>query len=117
VIRLALIYALLDDETQIDLPHLGAALAVWAYCEDSATQIWGDMLGDDVADSILAALRTTGQTGLGRTDLSNLFSRHVPSARITTVLETLRRAGKAERVTGSIGGHGEQRWRYRSAQQ
>ena len=50
VIRLALIYALLDDEMQIDLPHLGAALAVWAFCEDSATQIWGDMLGDDVAE-------------------------------------------------------------------
>jgi hypothetical protein len=116
VIRLALIYALLDDATQIDLPHLGAALAVWAYCEDSATQIWGDMLGDDVADSILTALKTAGSTGLGRTEISNLFSRHVPSARITTVLDILKRAGKAERVSGLSDGHGEQRWRYRSTQ-
>jgi hypothetical protein len=45
VIRIALIYALLDNIEQIDLPHLRAALAVWAFCEDSATQIWGDMLG------------------------------------------------------------------------
>jgi hypothetical protein len=114
VIRLALIYALLDDETQIDLPHLGAALAVWAFCEDSATQIWGDMLGDDVADSIMTALKGAGSTGLGRTEISNLFSRHVPSARITTVLETLKGAGRAERVPGLFGGHGEQRWRFRS---
>ena len=35
---------------------LRAALAVWAFCEDSATQIWGDMIGDDTADKILAAL-------------------------------------------------------------
>src|SRR5215211_1175924 len=46
VIRLALIYALLDNKTQIDLLHLRAALAVWGFCEDSATQIWGDMIGD-----------------------------------------------------------------------
>jgi hypothetical protein len=117
VIRIALIYALLDNAEQIDLPHLRAALAVWAFCEDSATQIWGDMVGDDVADTILAALKTTGFAGLGRTEMSNLFSRHVPSARITTVLQDLQRGGKAERVSGPTPGHGEQRWRYKAASQ
>jgi hypothetical protein len=117
VIRLALIYALLDNKTQIDLLHLRAALAVWGFCEDSATQIWGDMIGDDVSDTIFAALKTAGSTGLRRTELSNLFSRHVPSARITKVLETLERAGKAERVAGPTVGHGEQRWRYTGADQ
>jgi hypothetical protein len=117
VIRLALIYALLDKKTQIDFPHLRAALAVWAFCEDSATQIWSDMIGDDVSDTIFAALKTAGSTGLRRTEMSNLFSRHVPSTRITTVLEALQRAGKADRVPGSTVGHGEQRWRYTGADQ
>jgi hypothetical protein len=117
VIRLALIYALLDNKTQIDLPHLRAALAVWGFCEDSATQIWGDMIGDDVSDTIFAALKTAGSTGLRRTEMSNLFSRHMPSARITKVLENLERAGKAGRVAGPTVGHGEQRWRYTGADQ
>jgi Protein of unknown function (DUF3987) len=116
-IRIALIYALLDNTEQIDLPHLRAALAVWAFCEDSATQIWGDMLGDDVADTILTALKTSGLAGVGRTEMSNLFSRHVPSARITVVLHNLQNAGKAERVPGPTPGHGEQRWRYKAASQ
>jgi hypothetical protein len=111
VIRIALIYALLDNSEQIDLPHLRAALAVWAFCEDSATQIWGEMIGDDVADTIFSALKTAGSIGLGRTEMSNLFSRHVPAARITTALEVLHRVGKAERVTDAGNGHGEQRWR------
>jgi hypothetical protein len=111
VIRIALIYALLDNTERIDLSHLRAALAVWGFCEDSTTQIWGDMIGDDAADKILAALKTAGPTGLGRTEMSNLFSRHVPSPRITMVLEALERAGKAEQVPGS--GHGEHRWRYK----
>ena len=117
VIRIALIYALLDNKTQIDLPHLRAALAVWAFCEDSATQIWGDMIGDDVADTILAALKTAGSAGLRRTEMSNLFSRHVSSARITMALASLQRAEKAERMPGPTVGHGEQRWHYKGADQ
>ena len=75
------------------------------------------MIGEDVSDTIFAALKTAGSTGLRRTEMSNLFSRHVPSARITTILETLESAGKAERVPGPTVGHGEQRWRYTGAHQ
>jgi hypothetical protein len=52
-IRLALIYALLDSAPQIDRNHLNAALAVWAFCEASAQYVFGDMLGDPIADTIL----------------------------------------------------------------
>jgi hypothetical protein len=41
VIRLALIYALLDSSNQISLSHLKAAVAVWEYCEASAARIFG----------------------------------------------------------------------------
>ena len=112
VIRLALIFALTDGATQIELPHIGAAFAVWSYCEDSAAQIWGDVIGDDVADTILAALKAAGPDGMARTQVSNLFSRHQLSARISTAIALLERLGKAERVAS--GGHGEQRWRLRS---
>jgi len=111
VIRLALIYALLDNVTAIDLPHLAAALSVWGFCEDSATQIWGDMFGDRVADTIIAALKAAGMVGKSRTEISGLFSGHVSSRRLTAALTVLERAGKAEQVPGS--GHGEHRWRYR----
>jgi hypothetical protein len=108
-LRLALIYALLDNKPQIDLPHLGAALAIIAFCEDSTAQIWGDMIGDDVADAILVALKTAGMAGMSRTQMWALFSRHGSSARITSVLNSLERAGNVERIPGA--GHGEQRWR------
>ena len=36
VIRLSLIFALLDSKDQIDTVHLEAAMAVWAYCDQSA---------------------------------------------------------------------------------
>jgi hypothetical protein len=46
VIRLAVIYALLDGRAEIGAGHLKAAIAVWEYAEASAEYIWGDTLGD-----------------------------------------------------------------------
>ena len=64
VIRIALIYALLDQRDKIDLVHLEAAIAVWEYCEASARYIFGDALGDPIADEILQAVRQAGEEGL-----------------------------------------------------
>ena len=57
-LRLALIYAVLDGSDGVIRPvHLKAALAMWQYYEDSARFIFGDSIGDPVADTILHALR------------------------------------------------------------
>ena len=65
-VRLAMIYALLDRQHRIDVPHLEAALAVGEYCEASAAHIFGNALGDHVADEILRALQQVGENGMTR---------------------------------------------------
>jgi hypothetical protein len=74
-VRLALIYALLDCAVEIREEHLAASLAVWNYCDHSASFIWGDALGDATADEILRAVREY-PAGLTRWDLHKLFSGH-----------------------------------------
>jgi hypothetical protein len=81
-VRLALVYALLDQKTDIDVAHLTAALAVWEYAESSAVRVFGDSLGDPVADDLIAALRKAGTTGLTRTAIRDLFGRNRASERI-----------------------------------
>ena len=76
VVRLALIYALLDYSEQICLEHLEAALAVWRYSAASAAWIFGDSLGDPTADEIWAAAKER-PAGLTRTEVSDMFSRFV----------------------------------------
>jgi hypothetical protein len=66
VMRLACIYALLDGVKIIKSVHLEAALAAWKYAEESARFIFGDSLGDPVADELLRALRKSPH-GLTRT--------------------------------------------------
>lgn len=86
VVRLALIYALLDGKREIDAPHLLAGLAVWEYAETSARFVFGDALGDPIADVIVAALRDGPKT---RTELRDTFGRHRTRNQIERALQTL----------------------------
>ena len=92
VMRLACIYALLDATNTIRLEHLKAALAVWDYCDASVRYIFGDDLGDPIADTILAAIRSNPD-GLSRTDISRLFQRHLESSQIARALKLLEETG------------------------
>jgi hypothetical protein len=110
VVRLALVYALLDCSTVIWKEHLLAALAVWEYCEASAKFIFGDASGNPTADTIIKALRET-PNGLTREQISELFSRNKDAASITAALDFLAEQGRARRVrdTGRQGRPAE-RW-------
>jgi len=103
-LRLALLYALLDERNAIDAPHLTAALAIWKYCEASARYIFGDATGDPVADEILRALRACAPDGMTRTDIYNLLGRHRSRERTGAALATLLQYGKVRRVTRPSGG-------------
>jgi Protein of unknown function (DUF3987) len=89
VIRIALIYALLDQARAIGLAHLKAGLAVWRYCDASARYIFGDKTGDKFADAIISALRMAGPDGKTRTEIAQMFSHAVSSSRIEVALQKL----------------------------
>ena len=108
-VRLALIYALLDGGDKIDLPHLEAALAVWEYCELSAVHIFGDAIGDPVADEILRALRNTPD-GMTRTAINDLFGRHQSSNRIAAALQLLATKGRARPEMRQTSGRPSEIW-------
>ncbi|MDQ3648903.1 MAG: bifunctional DNA primase/polymerase [Acidobacteriota bacterium] len=95
VLRLSCLYALLDCSATVRSEHLEAALALWKYAEDSARYIFGERTGDRLADDLLRALREAEDTGLTRTDISNLFGRNVTAARISSALASLAETGLA----------------------
>ncbi len=109
VMRVALIYALLDRSQCVCRKHLEAALAVWEYAEASARYIFGDALGDPVADEILAALRAHLE-GLTRTDIRELFKRNRRAERIDTALRLLLEHGLARPQREETGGRPAERW-------
>jgi hypothetical protein len=108
VLRLGLLYALLDGAATIGLEHLNAALALWAYSADSVTKIFGDASGNPLAEHIHTALVASG--GLTRTELRDLFNRNQPHVAIDDALNALARAGRAHAQRVVTGGRPAQPW-------
>lgn len=109
VLRLSLIYALLDCALEIRQEHLLAAYAVWRYCEDSARYIFGDSLGNPVANEILRKLRQTPK-GLTRTEIRDLFKQNKSTQAINEALLLLHKTGLARFEMQPTAGRSTERW-------
>ena len=102
MLRLSVLYAALDRSPEITAVHLLAALAVWHYGQQSAAWVFGDAVGDEVADAILEAVQVKGE--LSRTDIRDLFARHINHARIEQALVFLVNTGRLEWSSEPTGG-------------
>ena len=101
VLRLSILYCLCDltneddpkaSEVMVRPEHLQAALALWDYADRSARWIFGDAVGDPVADTILQALRAQGS--LSRNYIREvIFQKHVRAERLDRAFQTLLEAG------------------------
>jgi hypothetical protein len=110
VLRLSLIYAVLDGRSVIDTEHVQAALAVWDYCHASAGYVFGEATGDPLADRIRDGLRAA-QAGLTRTQIRELVGGREPEERIEIALGLLERYGFARMTTEEeTGGRPAERW-------
>jgi hypothetical protein len=112
VMRLALLYALLDESGQVRAKHLLAGLALWDYAERSAQFIFGATanLGDPVANKIFSQLRNVAPEGLSRTGISGLFGRNKPGELIELALRRLEKDGLVRVRAIKTSGRPEERW-------
>src|SRR5262249_61222562 len=109
VLRLSMVYALMDCSAVIQAEHLLAALTLWDYCERSVYYVFGDCLGDPLADDLLRALRAAPE-GMTRTDMSVYFGRHQSSDRIGRALGLLLQHHLARRERQETSGRPAERW-------
>jgi hypothetical protein len=109
VIRLALLYTLLDAQNKIGPDHLHAALALWDYAQRSAAWALKQTTGDPLAEPIHAALAHSPD-GLTRTQIRDLCQRNLPADRIERALATLVSAGRAQQQRALTGGRPAELW-------
>lgn len=99
VLRLSLLYALLDGAQEIGPEHLRAALALWEYSAASAAMVFGASSGDPLAESVHGAL-VASPAGMTRTEIRDFFGRNRSALAIDRALAALARHNRAacERV-------------------
>jgi hypothetical protein len=108
--RLACLLALLDLSAAVRTEHLEAALALWKYCEETVRFVFGDSLGDPVADHILDALQAAPK-GLTREHIrSDVFKGHKSSPDISRALSLLQSLKLAQGKKVPTSGRPEERW-------
>jgi hypothetical protein len=108
VLRLSLLYALLDCAPAIAREHLLAAVALFDYCAAGAKRIFGGRLGLTMLDAILSALQE--RTRMVMDDIYRLFGRHKSKNEIQVALTALETAGKIRSVVEQSGGRPRQVW-------
>ena len=89
VLRLALLYALIDGRTEIHPEHIRAGLAVVKYAADTARDVFGDLSGDTDLDKLSAGLRRAGPKGMTQTEISALFGRNKSTDQINMLVGQL----------------------------
>jgi len=95
VLRLSMLYALLDRTNVIDPVHLQAALGAWDYCEASARFIFGRRESNPYSGRIMAAVKEGPKS---MTDLHSLFSRQLSKAALDEAVQELIAQGAVELV-------------------
>lgn len=103
VVRLAMIYCLLDRSGVIEPPHLQSALAVWSYCRESAEFIFSGREVNPYAGRILILLQEKG--AMSTTDLYDAFSRNISKRQMEEAITELLSQKKisVEKVQGQKG--------------
>ena len=87
VVRISLIFCLLDGKKTIELPHLKAAKALWDYCCDSARWAFEDFQFSPNATKLIAALSHGDMT---IADVSQLvFKRNLSKMEINDIIDEI----------------------------
>jgi len=86
VMRLALLFALLDESTHIACEHLQAALALWRYAETSARHIFAEVCVSPKAVRLWEALQRGPMT---LSEIHAFFNRNISRRELQALLEEL----------------------------
>ena len=95
VLRLSLVYCLLDRKSSIQVGHLQAASAMWAYAKASAEYIFNGREANPIAQKIIEAVENGP---LSMTDIHRSLSNHATKGQIQIAIQELVSSGKVEVV-------------------
>jgi hypothetical protein len=95
VMRLAVIYAILDSSPEVTRSHLESALACWDYCDQTAQSLFGNAPADIEGEQVMKVLREeTAKNGMTKTEINRkAFGGRKASQTLDSILSVLNHGG------------------------
>lgn len=93
--RIACIFAILDESQMVEVCHLEAAMAVWDYCAQTVMHIFGEEIGNKMAENILALLREREDEGIKQSEFYDMWGKTKNATEIKPALSVLEKHQKA----------------------
>jgi len=93
VLRLIILFAIMDKNNIMSKKHLESALILWRYSLQSADYIFGNNMNGKIQNRILVELENE-KVSLTKTEIHKLFNNHIPKGDIDTSLSYLLQIGK-----------------------
>lgn len=104
VVRLSMIYALMNKSDLIKREHLEAALAFWQHCENSAKEIFGDATGNKELDKLVYSLKIAPEQKLSRTEISrDVFGGNKSAGELNAIFALAEQRSLAKQFTEGEG--------------
>jgi hypothetical protein len=104
LLRLSVAYAVLAGSRTIEPEHLDAAWALWSYTRDSAAYLFGNQLGDPMAERLLRAFETAPDRQFTRKELTKASGGHLYGDNLDRVLCRLEDGALIQRIMIPTGG-------------
>lgn len=112
VLRLAMVFALSDGTALIEPHHLEAAFAIWQYSTESIDYIYGDKIGDPVAQKILEQLKEDYPKQFNKSEIMAMFSNHKSKHEIGCSIKNLLRHKLITEEKVQTGGRPSESYQY-----
>jgi hypothetical protein len=93
MLRLSMIFALLDGFAVIRKEHIEAAYALWRYCRDTARYLFGEKLSTTHAERIYGALKKCASKEMNKSQIGDLFGKNLAASIQNAALDELEKAG------------------------
>jgi len=111
ILRLSLIYALLDGSEKITHEHICTARLVWDYCQKSVEFIFSEFNREKESSMVLNLLTALKEKPLSQSEIAiNVFKGHITANKLVKLLKKLNAQGLIEAKKEKTAGRPKTLW-------
>lgn len=110
ILRLSLIYALMEGSDKIKPEHICTARLVWDYCQKSVEFIFSEFNREKESSMVLSLLNALKEKPLSQSEIYEVFNKHIDAKKMANLLKKMNAKGYIESKKEKTNGRPKNYW-------